>query len=403
MVVQPPDAAADSSIIAAGIPAETKMDVISAACSNTRSVPGTNYYNGSTNDNSVGDGATTFSRNAESGTITLPLDAVRPDAWADSSDSGSDASSFDSDSDNTHLPASAAAGYAYNYEPGTAQQTGSTSVSAAVSPPDEGQRGPATSIPLHGESSGFGRGYSPEMLARFAAAAEARQEAATAVAVAAASGKATDKAWAQWEAHSRGVGSRILDKMGYVRGRGLGSRGTGMAAPIQVQPLRPGAGLGLVPFNKPSAPGTKKKSRGGARARRARAAAEARSRRMGASAEADAEEAAGGAPGLFGFINNLDKVAQAQRSEGVAAKPKPAAVDTRKELATQQQRTAELRSRLGNLEAMAVRNAKDKTIAAQVAKQLATARKELAAAEGSNVASLAGIQAREKERKWAKF
>lgn len=46
-----------------------------------------------------------------------------------------------------------------------------------------------------------------------------------------------EQAWAQWEAHSRGIGSTLLDKMGYVRGRGLGSRGTGMAAPIQARAL----------------------------------------------------------------------------------------------------------------------------------------------------------------------
>lgn len=51
---------------------------------------------------------------------------------------------------------------------------------------------------------------------------------------------------------------------------------------------------------------------------------------------------------------------------GGAAEAKPAASGTRQELVTQQQRTAELRSRVGNLESMAVRNAKDKHIAAQV-------------------------------------
>jgi hypothetical protein len=85
---------------------------------------------------------------------------------------------------------------------------------------------------------------------------------------------------------------------------------------MQVQALRPGAGLGLLPLNAPGAPGQKKKSRGGARARRARAAAEERTRRMEASATADAEETAGGAPGLFGFINNLDRAAQARRPGG---------------------------------------------------------------------------------------
>lgn len=80
-----------------------------------------------------------------------------------------------------------------------------------------------------------------------------------------------------------------------------------------MQSLKPGAGLGLHPVAKPAG-AKKKKSRGGARARRARAAAEVRAAR-GAMAEDDAAvEAAGGAPGLFGFINNLEATARAQRS-----------------------------------------------------------------------------------------
>lgn len=39
----------------------------------------------------------------------------------------------------------------------------------------------------------------------------------------------------------------------------------------------------------------------------------------------------------------------------------------------------------------------------QVALKLAAARREVASAEGSNSAALAGIQAREAERKWTKF
>lgn len=41
--------------------------------------------------------------------------------------------------------------------------------------------------------------------------------------------------FAEFEAHTRGVGSRLLARWGYVAGRGLGAHGQGMPAPLEVR------------------------------------------------------------------------------------------------------------------------------------------------------------------------
>ena len=58
-----------------------------------------------------------------------------------------------------------------------------------------------------------------------------------AAAQAAAAGPQTDTAhFAQWEAATRGIGSKLLAGMGYVKGTGLGQHQRGMANPLAVSP-----------------------------------------------------------------------------------------------------------------------------------------------------------------------
>lgn len=47
----------------------------------------------------------------------------------------------------------------------------------------------------------------------------------------------------EWEKHTKGIGSKIMQKMGYVVGAGLGSRGEGIVVPVSAQVLPQGKSL----------------------------------------------------------------------------------------------------------------------------------------------------------------
>uniref|UniRef100_A0A6G3ME41 Tuftelin-interacting protein 11 (Trinotate prediction) n=1 Tax=Henneguya salminicola TaxID=69463 RepID=A0A6G3ME41_HENSL len=47
-----------------------------------------------------------------------------------------------------------------------------------------------------------------------------------------------------WEKHTTGFGSKMLEKMGYAQGQGLGKRGSGIIEPIQAVPRQGRATLG---------------------------------------------------------------------------------------------------------------------------------------------------------------
>lgn len=51
-----------------------------------------------------------------------------------------------------------------------------------------------------------------------------------------------------WERHTRGIGSKIMMKMGYVIGTGLGKQNDGRIEPVKATVLPAGKSLGLFSF-----------------------------------------------------------------------------------------------------------------------------------------------------------
>ena len=47
-----------------------------------------------------------------------------------------------------------------------------------------------------------------------------------------------------WEKHTRGIGSRLMEKMGYVHGSGLGKEGEGRINPVEAMVFPSGRSLG---------------------------------------------------------------------------------------------------------------------------------------------------------------
>merc|ERR1712226_480364 len=51
---------------------------------------------------------------------------------------------------------------------------------------------------------------------------------------------------AAWETYTKGFGSRMLQRMGYQKGKGLRSDGSGLVKPIEVEQHPAGMGLDMV-------------------------------------------------------------------------------------------------------------------------------------------------------------
>lgn len=56
----------------------------------------------------------------------------------------------------------------------------------------------------------------------------------------------TTQAMGEWEAHTKGFGSRIMAKMGYIVGQGLGKNGEGKAEPVPIEVLPSGKSLDTI-------------------------------------------------------------------------------------------------------------------------------------------------------------
>uniref|UniRef100_A0A0D9VM24 G-patch domain-containing protein n=1 Tax=Leersia perrieri TaxID=77586 RepID=A0A0D9VM24_9ORYZ len=208
--------------------------------------------------------------------------------------------------------------------------------------------------------------------------------------------------FAKWENHTRGVASKMMAKMGYREGMGLGVSGQGMVDPIPVKVLPPKQSLDhavAASEVNDSVGSGKKRSRGGKRKREKKFAEQAR------AAKAEEEERS-----VFSFINS--QLVGQDVAEGSAMKSKKessgqanghAKKEDRRSLLAYDDEVKELRSRVEKLEEMMKRNRKDKAFYEAASKKLEQTRKALADAEATHASATNAVARKEKEKKWLKF
>ncbi|GIL67334.1 hypothetical protein Vafri_20744 [Volvox africanus] len=267
--------------------------------------------------------------------------------------------------------------------------------------------------------------------------------------LAAAAGALDDAALlADWESHSRGVASRLLVRMGYVRGQGLGSRGQGARAAPEVLLLPERKGLGAADKERVrrvgggggSGGGSKlqggvekrRSKRGGARQKRKRAIIASREARREVREQ---EEGATGGGGLFDFINSslgdsssAARIRKAQVSvAGVAAAAATAAPSTagaaaiacsvaavsggghprrppdRQGLMSHHDNVAAIQTKMSRLQEMLGRHKDNRGLRAQIEAQIRTVQAELAAAQSAAARASKAISDKDAQKKWLKF
>lgn len=207
--------------------------------------------------------------------------------------------------------------------------------------------------------------------------------------------------FAKWENHTRGVASKMMAKMGYREGMGLGVSGQGMLEPIPVKVLPPKQSLDhavAASADNGTIGRGKRRSRGGKRKREKKFAEQARA--------AKAEEAE---RSVFGFINS--QLVGQDVAEGSATKVRKESLgeanghakEDRRSLVVYDDEVKELKSRVEKLEEMMKRNRKDKAVYEAAARKLEQTRKALADAEATHSSAINAVNRKEKEKKWLKF
>ncbi|KAI8467152.1 MAG: hypothetical protein J3K34DRAFT_523976 [Monoraphidium minutum] len=253
--------------------------------------------------------------------------------------------------------------------------------------------------------------------------------------------------FAGWEDHGRGIASKLLARMGYTAGAGLGKGGEGIVEPVAAELLPKQRGLGHKKHHhhkhhhhhhhhteggaggaggaEGAARKPGKRRRGGEKSRRrkhAEAARAAKQQQADGRAAADAAvDAAGGGPGLFGFINqSLGEASEAAgklrsalgapqvqiggpQAAGGGGGGAAAAAETRRGLAAHADNVTVAKAKVQRLQEMAARNRGDAGLSGQIAARLAEARRELDGARGAARAASARVNEKETERRWVKF
>lgn len=208
--------------------------------------------------------------------------------------------------------------------------------------------------------------------------------------------------FAKWENHTRGIASKMMAKMGYREGMGLGVTGQGRVDPITAKVLPPKQSLdhAVQSFKEKENEETqgKKRSRGGRKKQEKKLAALVQ-------AEKEEDELA---PDIFSLINHQLAMhgealnggsAKKHQNKGSAEGKK---VD-RRALVAYEDEVKELRLRVEKLEEMVNRNKKEKAVYEAAMRKLAETRKALVEVETAHASASNAVVSKEKEKRWLKF
>eukprot|EP00210_Caulerpa_lentillifera_P003111 g2973.t1 len=183
--------------------------------------------------------------------------------------------------------------------------------------------------------------------------------------------------FAEWEAYGRGVASKLMAKMGYIHGKGLGKEKQGMTEAI-VSKTIPGtkkAGLGTEEASKI---GSKKKTKRGGRLKTAKK--RMRLAKEALKSEEHQKELETDSQGVFAVLNRVigDHSEAAKMRKAELKEEAHSSTDSKKreQVASQLGKIADCKKKVAHLEKALKRNQNNKGMAEALRPKLQTARNE---------------------------